>query len=65
MVRKEIHCHLIGYNIVRAAIVASCLKFWAMSLTLNFHRLDAGNRRTRVLLAAAIRTPASAVAESS
>ena len=27
MVRKEIHCHLIGYNIVRAAMIASALKF--------------------------------------
>ena len=27
MVRKEIHCHMIGYNLVRAAMLASALKF--------------------------------------
>lgn len=27
MVRKEIHCHMIGFNIVRATMVASALRF--------------------------------------
>lgn len=37
MVRKEIHCHMIGYNLVRCAMLASALKFglqpWQLSFT--------------------------------
>lgn len=37
MVQKELHCHLIGYNLVRAAMLATALKFrlppWRLSFT--------------------------------
>ena len=36
MVRKEIHCHLIGYNLVRAAMLASALKFRLCPSHLSF-----------------------------
>jgi len=36
MVRKEIHCHLLGYNLVRAAIIASALKFQLCPNNLSF-----------------------------
>lgn len=36
MVRKEIYCHLIGYNVVRAAMLASALKFKACPVKLSF-----------------------------
>lgn len=36
MVRKEIHCHLIGYNIIRAAMIASALKFQRSPTRLSF-----------------------------
>jgi len=36
MVRKEVHCHLIGYNIVRAAMIASALKFRSSPNRLSF-----------------------------
>ncbi|PQO40728.1 hypothetical protein C5Y97_05790 [Blastopirellula marina] len=36
MVRQEIHCHLIGYNIVRAAMIASALKFQCCPTKLSF-----------------------------
>ncbi|WP_146118781.1 hypothetical protein [Blastopirellula marina] len=36
MVRKEIHCRLIGYNIVRAAMIASALKFQRCRNRLSF-----------------------------
>jgi putative transposase len=36
MVRKEIHCHMIGFNLVRAAILASALKFGLCPTTLSF-----------------------------
>lgn len=36
MVRKEIHCHLIGYNVVRAAMLASALKFELCPTRLSF-----------------------------
>ncbi len=36
MVRKEIHCHMIGYNLVRAAILASALKFHLCPTRLSF-----------------------------
>lgn len=36
MVRKEIHCHLIGYNLVRAAMLASALKFKLCPSRLSF-----------------------------
>jgi hypothetical protein len=36
MVRKEIHCHLIGYNLVRSAMVASALKFNLCPTQLSF-----------------------------
>ncbi|RCS44658.1 hypothetical protein DTL42_17195 [Bremerella cremea] len=35
-VRQEIHCHLIGYNIVRAAMIASALKFQRCPNRLSF-----------------------------
>jgi len=36
MVRKEIHCHMIGYNLVRAAIVATALRFALCPSQLSF-----------------------------
>jgi hypothetical protein len=36
MVRKEIHCHMIGYNLVRCAILASALKFGRSPSRLSF-----------------------------
>ena len=36
MVRKEIHCHMIGYNLVRAAMLASALKFNLCPSQLSF-----------------------------
>ena len=36
MVRKEIHCHLIGFNLVRATILASALKYGLSPTTLSF-----------------------------
>ncbi|QDV87211.1 IS4 family transposase [Planctomycetes bacterium TBK1r] len=36
MVRKEIHCHMIGFNLVRAAIMASALKFGRCPTRLSF-----------------------------
>lgn len=36
MVRKEIHCHMIGYNLVRAAMLASALKFHVCPTRLSF-----------------------------
>lgn len=36
MVRKEIHCHLIGYNVVRAAMLASALRFQLCPTRLSF-----------------------------
>ncbi len=36
MVRKEIHCHMIGYNLVRAAMLASALKFRMHPCQLSF-----------------------------
>lgn len=36
MVRKEIHCHMIGYNLVRAAMLASALKFHTCPTRLSF-----------------------------
>lgn len=37
MIQKELHCHLIGYNLVRAAMLATALKFrlppWRLSFT--------------------------------
>lgn len=36
MVRKEIHCHMIGYNLVRAAMLASALKFRLCPSRLSF-----------------------------
>ncbi|PQO28701.1 hypothetical protein [Blastopirellula marina] len=38
MVRQEIHCHLISDNIVRAAMVASALKFQRCPNKLSFTR---------------------------
>lgn len=35
-VRKEIHCHLIGYNLVRAIIIASALKYQLSPANLSF-----------------------------
>ena len=36
MVRKEIHCHMIGYNLIRAAMLASALKFDLCPARLSF-----------------------------
>lgn len=36
MVRKEIHCHLIGYNLVRMAMLASGLRFCVSPTKLSF-----------------------------
>jgi hypothetical protein len=36
MVRKEIHCHMIGYNLIRAAMLASALKFQLCPTRLSF-----------------------------
>ncbi|TWU47973.1 IS4 family transposase [Rubripirellula reticaptiva] len=36
MVRKEIHCHMIGFNLVRAAMLASALKFKQCPTRLSF-----------------------------
>ena len=36
MVRKEIHCHMIGYNLVRAAMLAAALKFQLCPTRLSF-----------------------------
>ncbi|WP_404307783.1 hypothetical protein [Neorhodopirellula lusitana] len=36
MVRKEIHCHMIGYNLVRCAILASALRFDICPTRLSF-----------------------------
>ncbi len=36
MVRKELHCHLIGYNLVRAAMLATALKFGRCPSRLSF-----------------------------
>jgi hypothetical protein len=36
MVRKEIHCHMIGYNLVRAAMLATALKFHLHPCQLSF-----------------------------
>lgn len=36
MVRKEIHCHMIGFNLVRAAMMASALKFGLCPSRLSF-----------------------------
>lgn len=36
MVRKEIHCHMIGYNLVRAAILASALSYQRCPSELSF-----------------------------
>ncbi|QEG41239.1 IS4 family transposase [Roseimaritima ulvae] len=36
MVRKEIHCHMIGFNLVRAAMLASALKHGLCPTTLSF-----------------------------
>jgi putative transposase len=36
MVRKEVHCHLIGYNLIRAAMLASALKFRLSPTSLSF-----------------------------
>lgn len=36
MVRKEIHCHMIGYNLVRAAMLTSALKFHLCPARLSF-----------------------------
>lgn len=36
MVRKEIHCHMIGYNLVRAAMLASALKLGISPTRLSF-----------------------------
>ncbi len=36
MVRKEIHCHMIGYNLVRAAMLASALKYDLCPIQLSF-----------------------------
>lgn len=36
MVRKEIHCHMIGYNLVRCLILASALKFELHPSRLSF-----------------------------
>lgn len=36
MVRKEIHCHMIGFNLVRAAMLASALKFNLCPTRLSF-----------------------------
>ncbi len=36
MVRKEIHCHMIGNNLVRVAMLASALKFGCCPSRLSF-----------------------------
>ncbi|WP_052031446.1 IS4 family transposase [Novipirellula maiorica] len=36
MVRKEIHCHMIGFNLVRAAMLASALKFNLCPANISF-----------------------------
>jgi hypothetical protein len=36
MVRKEIHCHMIGYNLVRCAMLASALRFDLCPTRLSF-----------------------------
>ena len=36
MVRKEIHCHMIGYNLVRGAMLAAALKFELAPCQLSF-----------------------------
>lgn len=36
MVRKEVHCHMIGYNLVRSAMLASALKFNCCPSRLSF-----------------------------
>lgn len=36
MVRKEVHCHLIGYNLVRASMIASALRFHRRPTRLSF-----------------------------
>ncbi|WP_145122992.1 transposase [Rosistilla oblonga] len=36
MVRKEIHCHLIGYNLVRASMIASSLRYSWKPTRLSF-----------------------------
>jgi putative transposase len=36
MVRKEIHCHLIGYNVIRAAMLASALRYRLYPTRLSF-----------------------------
>jgi len=36
MVRKEIHCHMIGYNLVRAVMLASALRFQLCPTELSF-----------------------------
>lgn len=36
MVRKEIHCHMIGFNLVRAAMLASALKYGLCPTRLSF-----------------------------
>jgi putative transposase len=35
-VRKEIHCHMIGYNLVRAAMLASALRFNLLPSQISF-----------------------------
>ncbi|EAQ77970.1 IS4 family transposase [Blastopirellula marina] len=37
MVRKELHCHMIGYNLVRAAMLATALKFQLPPWRLSFN----------------------------
>ena len=36
MVRKEIHCHMIGFNLVRAAMLAAAVKFNLCPTRLSF-----------------------------
>jgi hypothetical protein len=36
MVRKEVHCHMIGYNLVRCAMLASALRFNLCPTQLSF-----------------------------
>lgn len=36
MVRKEIHCHMMGYNLVRCAMLAAALRFQLSPTSLSF-----------------------------
>lgn len=67
MVHKEIHCRLVGYNLVRAAMVASALRFGLSPSRLSFkgalqalnsfaNALATGTRRKREHWASTLKT---------